>query len=421
MHKRLYSLLCKYNCIYINQLRFRKHHSTIHALIGITEHIRYALDNNDIACGIFIDLQKAFDTVDHEILLKQLAHYGIRGLANDWFESYLLNRYQFVSINGYESNILPMKHGISQGSVLGPLLFLMYVNDLHNSIKYCKVRHFADDTNLLIISNKSPKSIQNYINFDLKNLCKWLRANRISLNSSKRFINLNKKNDYDDFKIKMNGKKLYPSKFVKYLGVLIDAHLNFGIHINSISTKLARATGMLAKIRHYTTKNILRSIYFGIFPSILTYGCQIWGQIKSNHFIRLERLHNKAIRIINFASMGDSVTPLYKVSKILKLSDIIRLLNVLLVFDDVNDKLPPALKNTFHLTANSHYYPTRGSVNLQVSIPSVKTTVCGLKSIIFQSCQDWNCFIKHFRDKALPPKSKNICKKILTDFFLNSY
>ena len=176
MHKRLYSFLCKYNCIYINQLGFRKHHSTIHDRIGITEHIRYALDNNDITCGILIDLQKAFDTVDHEILLKTLAHCGIRGLANDWFKSYLLNRYQFVSINGYGSHKLPMKHGVPQGSVLGPLLFLIYINDLHNSIKYCKVRHFADDTNLLI-NNKSPKLIQNYIDFHLKNLCKWLRAN----------------------------------------------------------------------------------------------------------------------------------------------------------------------------------------------------------------------------------------------------
>ena len=124
---------------------------------------------------------------------------------------------------------------------------------------------------------------------------------------------------------------------------------------------------MLTKIRNYVTKDILCSIYFGIFSSIITYGCQIWGQTKSNHIIRLERLHNKAIKIINFASMHDSVTPLYKVSKILKLSDNIRLLNFLLVFDDVNEKSPPALKNTFHLTANSRYYPTRGSVNLQVS------------------------------------------------------
>ena len=184
---------------------------------------------------------------------------------------------------------------------------------------------------------------------------------------------------------------------------------------------MARAIGRLAKIRHYVTKDILRSIYFGILSPILTYGWQIWGEIKSNHFILLKKLHNKAIKIINFASMHGSVTPLYKVSKILKLSDNIRLLNFLLVFDDVNDKLPLALKNTFHLTANSHYYPTHGSVNVQISIPSVRTTAYGPKSITFQSCQEWNFFINYFRDKALPTKSKSICKIILTDFFQNSY
>ena len=151
--------------------------------------------------------------------------------------------------------------------MLGPLLFLIYINDLHKSIKHCTVRHFADDTNLLI-SNNSPKQLQSYLNLDLKNLCKWLRANKICLNVSKTellvFRHPNKKVNYE-FKIKMNGKKLYPSKFVKYLGVLIDLHLNFSFHINSMSTRLSRAIGMLAKIRHYLMKDTLRTIYFGIF------------------------------------------------------------------------------------------------------------------------------------------------------------
>ena len=165
---------------------------------------------------------------------------------------------------------------------------------------------------------------------------------------------------------------------------------------------------MLAKIRH-VTKDILCSLYFAIFSSILTYDCQIWRPIKSDHFIRLERLHNRTLEIINFARFGDSVTPLYKVSKILKLSDNIKLLNFLLVFNEVNDKLPPALK-IYLLTANSHYYPTCGSINHKVS---VRTTVYGLKSM-FQSCQESNFLINYFRDKSLPRESKNICKQIFS-------
>ena len=153
-----------------------------------------------------------------------------------------------------------MKHGVPQGSVLGPLLFLIYINDLTSAIKYCRVQHFADDTNLLI-SDGSPKQIQKYINLDLRNLCKWLRANKLSLNTSKTELLVFKHpNKIYDFKIKMNGKKLYPSKFVKYLGVLIDSQLNFSYHTNSISNKLGRAIGMLSKIRHCHKRHFVQYI-----------------------------------------------------------------------------------------------------------------------------------------------------------------
>ena len=133
--------------------------STNHALFSLTEMIWGALDEGYFACGIFIDLQKAFDTVDHQILLKKLEYYGIRGLANNWFRSYLTNRQQFVSINYFNSVKRSMNYGVPQGSVLGPLLFLIYINDLNKAIKFCKTHHFADDTNLLFVE-KSMKKIQ---------------------------------------------------------------------------------------------------------------------------------------------------------------------------------------------------------------------------------------------------------------------
>ena len=132
------------------QFGFRQQHSTSHALINIIENIRKALDDGNIGCGVFADLQKAFDTVDHQVLLEKLSHYGIRGVSNDWFKSYLPNRNQYVSINGFDSGITTINYGVPQGSVLGPLLFLSYINDLNQAIKFFKVYHFPDDTNVYI-------------------------------------------------------------------------------------------------------------------------------------------------------------------------------------------------------------------------------------------------------------------------------
>ena len=151
MYKQVHNFLTENNIIYDLQFGFRQKFSASHALINFTENIRQALDEGYIGCGIFVDLQKAFDTVDHEILLSKLDYYGIRGISNNWFKSYLSNRKQFVSINGYDSGLAEIKCGVPQGSVLGPLLFLLYINDLNQAIKFCNVHHFADDTNLLYL------------------------------------------------------------------------------------------------------------------------------------------------------------------------------------------------------------------------------------------------------------------------------
>ena len=170
--------------MYENQYGFRTKHSTVHALSNITENIRLSLDKKETIAGIFVDLQKASDTVCHNILLNKLSHYGIRGQMLEWFRSYLHNRTQIVSVDGEVSDKRTVKHGVLQGSVLGPLLFLIYINDLHNSILHSEVYHFADDTNLLHISS-SYKKLQKNLNSDLKKLSNWLDANKISLNCTK--------------------------------------------------------------------------------------------------------------------------------------------------------------------------------------------------------------------------------------------
>ena len=148
MYSRLYKFLDKYNCLYKKQFGFQNSYSTNHALARITKEIRKALDNDELTCGIFLDFQKAFDTVNHEILIAKHNHYGIRGIALDWNSS----------IEGELSTETTITYGVPQGSVLGPLLFLTYINDLNEAILHSLIQHFTDDTNILIC-NKSLKKI----------------------------------------------------------------------------------------------------------------------------------------------------------------------------------------------------------------------------------------------------------------------
>ena len=365
-------------------------------------------------------MQKAFDTVDHEILLKKLDYYGVRGLANDWFKSYLSNRRQFVSINGFSSKNLPMKYGVPQGSVLGPLLFLIYINDLHKAIKYSLTHLFADDTNLLVIGS-SLKQIQKRINIDLKLLCKWLKANKISLNASKTeliiFRDPRKKISFD-LKIKVDGKKLFLCDSVKYLGILIDCHLNWNAHETALSPKLSRAIGMLSKIRHYVDRNTLMMIYYGIFSSLLMYSSQIWGQNKSA-ITKLQVLQNKAMRVINFKPNRTSATPLFKDCGILKLTDNINLQNFLFAYDSINNQLPSCLNQLFNFVETNHN--TRFDALFQLEKKSTETILYGSNSIKSKATDVWNFFNLHHKEERLYLKSRSICKNFVKKTLISNY
>ena len=327
MYTRVIDFLEKSRSIYPLQFGFRKHHSTNDALLNITENIRSSLDKGQFACGIFVDLQKAFDTVDHAILLKKLEHYGIRGIGNSWFKSYLTNRSQYVSISGFDSRLNHILHGVPQGSVLGPLLFLLYINDLHNAIKYCMVHHFADDTNLLIY-DKSLKSLQKKVNIDLKLLCHWLNSNKISLNAKKtEYILFRQKQKIINFnlKLKLNGKMLFPSNYLKYLGIFLDEHLNWKKHTDILSSKLRRANGALSKLRHFVPPGTLKSVYYAIFDSHLSYGSQIWGQNQNSVTNRIFILQKSAMRIMSNIPRRTHSSPLFHNLGVLKLSDKIKL------------------------------------------------------------------------------------------------
>ena len=200
-----------------------------------------------------MDLAKAFDSVSHEILLKKLSKYGIRGNAHKLFESYLSNRSQFVKLDNTCSSIIKVIFGVPQGSILGPLLFLLFINDLPNATNFF-IRLFADDT-FLCAQNDDIMKLESEVNNELSKVYQWLGSNKLTLNISKSKFMLVTKKKKLDISIKIDNEELEQCNTYKYLGVMFDKDLSWKPHIDYISSKIAKACGAIAKTRHFVGIN----------------------------------------------------------------------------------------------------------------------------------------------------------------------
>ena len=269
VYKRMKCFIDKTNILYPSQYGFRPGHSTEHAILDIVNAIQSNMDKGSFSRGVFIDLKKAFDTVDHNILFKKLDFYGFRGMTQDWFESYLRERTQVTIVGQNTSNKMNITCGVPQGSVLGPLLFLLYVNDICSSSKTLKFYLFSDDTNILL-SNKNLKSLENTMNIELNKVYQWLISNKLTLNLKKsNFVIFRPYQKRLPFipkiciKDPVRNTSVYVEckEYVKYLGVLIDYKLSWKNYIGSVALQISKTIGLLSKLRHFVPTHTLINIY----------------------------------------------------------------------------------------------------------------------------------------------------------------
>ncbi len=361
VQSRLLSYLYSNNILCNNQFGFRKNHSSYMALIELYDKISLAIDNKEFAIGIFIDLSKAFDTLDHNILIKKLEHYGIRGKALDWFRSYLFNRKQCVSLNGVMSDYKSITYGVPQGSILGPLLFILYINDIVNCSEHFIFILFADDTNLFF-SCKNILHLSNTVNLELDNLSAWFRSNKLSLNIKKTsYILFGSKhfNAFEPLNVSIDGQLLERVECTKFLGVFIDEKLNWKKHIDHVASKISKGLCALGRVRNIVPTKSLLMLYYALIYPYLTYCNIVWGSAYASTLTKLVSLQNRAIRLITRSPFRSSCNPLYFSLNLLKIIDIVKFQTVQFMFKIKHNLLPSSSLRLFSVYDPQRIHDTR--------------------------------------------------------------
>ena len=414
IYSRLNSFISKNNILSESQFGFRENRSTDLAITYVVNKLSQAIDDKNISVGIFLDLSKAFDTVNHEILLRKLEHYGIRGIALDLFKSYLSNRKQFVSYNAVNSIDQLISCGVPQGSVLGPLLFIIYINDICNSSDIISFCLFADDTSLLYSHNNVDAAIQN-LNLELQKISTWLLANKLCINVLKSNYVIFCANQYkytQSIPLVLNGISLNQVKVTKFLGIYIDEHLTWKYHINDVSSKLSKNVGIMNRLKFFLPSNILLTIYNSFVLPYLNYCILIWGG-SSTRCERLFTLQKRAVRIISNAGYRDHSAPLFKQFKLLKLNDLYCLNLGKFMYKYNHNALPSCFNSFFTLTSNIHSYDTRSTRNKKLYVRFNRTSLFR-NSLVQRGTTYWNSLSDSLKSS---PTLSNFAKKIKAQFF----
>lgn len=388
MYKRLYNFMDSNKILYQSQYGFREQRSTCQAILEFVTDVVEAIDEKKSTLSVFLDLSKAFDTIDHKILLDKLYFYGVRGIMYDWMKSYLSNRFQYVQYNSSKSDSMSTTCGVPQGSVLGPLLFIIYMNDSTDCLTHAKGILFADDTTVYQ-SSSSIDLLYITMNLELNILSDWFRANKLSLNASKTnymlFTNL--RNSDNNYVIKICDCALERKPCVKFLGVHIDQNLTWHDHIRICQSKIASSIYAINRVKHFIPHKYVRTLYFSMIYPYLYYGIPLWGSTYNTHKKKLITAQKRIIRIISGAKYNDHTNPLFQEGNILKLDDIYKVEVCKVAYKFKQNLLPLPLKHLF--TLNSDIYVRESRQSNDFHVKKCRTTLAS-QHISCKGPQLWN-------------------------------
>lgn len=391
IYVQLYSYLTDNNLLNSRQSGFRSLHSTVTSLLDLTNQWYFNIDCGLLNGVIFLDLKKAFDTVDHNILLTKLKYLGIKGHAHKWFESYLTSRSQKCYVNGTLSDEVPVICGVPQGSILGPLLFLIFINDLTCSLQHSKARMYADDTSLTFTACTIPE-LQKMMETDLYHIKQWLQCNKLSLNIMKTEYmiigsrqRLSALEDFD-LSLSVNGISLKKVQVTKCLGLEIDENITWHAQVNKVKKSVLRGLNTLRKIKPILDKDHLNQVYKSTIEPYFDYCSIIWDGIGQGLADQLQKLQNRAARIILAASYTKrSIMLLHE----LEWKNLIeRRLNskATMMFKISNNLVPQYLIDSFPNKANE--YNTRSGLK-DFILPKIRTSYL-LNSFAYSGPRLWN-------------------------------
>ena len=394
MHNRLLKFINQHNILYDYQFGFRGDHSPNLALLFLVDKISNALENGEYVMGLFLDFSKAFDTVNHDILFTKLKFYGIRGTALDWFESYLSNRMQYVEYNGVQSSKQRISCGVPQGSILGPILFLLYINDLASVSEKLFAILFADDSNMFL-TGKNPNDLVTIMNEEIKHVTDWLTVNKLSLNLKKtHYIIFHKQRAKFSIseELIIGGMKIEMKSCTKFLGVMIDKCLTFKDHINYIIGKISRGLGILYRCKRFFNHKTLLTLYNAFIYPYLTYCIPVWGNTCVTYLDPLVKAQKRAIRVIAGVKRYEHTDPLFRKMKILKTEQIYIYMVQLFMFKQHHTMLPSVFECFFDRNLDFHSYPTR--IGNLFRPPPVKTDLLE-RFIRVMGVRSWKYFSNH--------------------------